>query len=123
LKKILFIHLTLFISLASAFYATGLIDKARLDTSDINTRNVPIFSYRERHVTDGGSIFYESFIYSAFESRRLEVIKDKNGISLTVQSGYQGYTWKWHHHRMLLIASILAVSFLIYARRCKTQNT
>ena len=68
---------------------------------------------------DGGSISYVSFIYSAFESRRREASKDEDGNELW-GPGYQGYSWKWNHVNTLWIAGLLAISFLLVARRLHT---
>ena len=122
MKKNISIHLALFALLIAAFYAAGLVDKARLDASNADTRKVPLFSHTECYFLDGGSIGYDSFVYSAFESRRLEDVKDEDGRVLGGWSGYQGYTWRWHHLNTLWIAALLALSFMIVARRLSTQK-
>lgn len=75
-------------------------------------RDLRSFFILQITIYDGGSIRYESFVYSALESRRREAAKDENGNDVW-RAGYQGFTWSWKHLNTLWIIVILATSFLI----------
>lgn len=103
----------------AVFYSVGLIDRARLGASGVEIRKAPLFIHTADYFYDGGSIRYDSFVYSAFESRRREVFKDEEGRERS-RPGYQGYYWRWKHLNSLWILALIGTSFLIVARRLNT---
>lgn len=96
--------------LVGAFFTLGWIDKVRLEKASVSHKPELIYSHEKIIVKDGGSVIWESFIYEASESRRMEVIKIN---SEHIIEGFQGVNWKWKFHNLLLILLIVTAS-LVY---------
>ena len=73
MKKILLIHIALWIITGALFYSLGSIDKKRLDRATITHKPSLLFAYDKLLVQDGGSIYWRSLMYSANEHRRMRV--------------------------------------------------
>jgi len=94
--------------LVSVFFMLGWIDKARLDQASLTNKPKLVFAHEKIIVKDGGSVIWESFIYSAGESRHMEVIQLND---MHIIDGFQGVNWKWEFHNLLWILLTVGVSF------------
>lgn len=108
------------------FYAAGLIDRARLVASSVETQKTPFFFHYAVHFYDGGSVRYESFAYSALESRKREIVEHEDGTAIW-GPGHQGFSWTWRHLNTLwilafLVFSFLSVVILLRARKTAERN-
>ncbi len=92
------------------FFALGSIDKNRLEKGTISHKPELFFSHDKALVSDGGSIYWESLIYSADENRRMRVWEE--GEDTKIADGFQGTSWTWKYHNLVWIYLIIGGSFL-----------
>ena len=113
MKKTLLIHIVLFLLSAAIFYAAGLIDKDRLESSDKHWPRTPYFAYAKSCWAEGDTIEYQSFAYHAFDTIPLKPVQDAwvGGVGTYYQVG--GVSWEWKHMNLLFVAGVFIVSFTV----------
>ncbi len=107
--RIIFIHAGLLIAALTVFFTLGAIDKARLEKASASHNPELLFNHARHLIEDGGSIYWESLIYSA-EERRAALVYEEKGIAKV--SSFQGVWWEWKYHNAIWICLIVGGSFM-----------
>ena len=110
MKKSLLIHITLAVIAGTLFFGLGTIDKNRYNKASISHKPVLLFSHEKAIAHDGGSIHWDSIIYSAHEARRMRVWEEDG--KQVIADGFQGKWWMWKYHNLVWISLILLASLL-----------
>ena len=110
MRRILTIHIILLLTAIGAFFTLGWIDKTRFDKASLSYEPELLFSYSKCLIRDGGSIYWDSLIYNAHESRRMRVWQE--GGETQVADGFQGTSWTWKYHNVVWISLIIGSSFI-----------
>ena len=119
MKKAIIIHFTLSIAIGVLFFGLGSIDKNRLEQASIDYKPNLLFAHDKAIAHDGGSVHWESLMYSAHEGRRLKVWEENGKTEVT--DGFQGSSWTWKYHNfvwllLMLLASLTSCLICICAK-------
>ena len=110
MKMILLIHVILCIATGAIFTSLGMIDKGRLNKASLSHKPELLFAFDKGLVRDGGSIYWDSLIYSAQEYRATRAWKEDG--ETKIADGFQGVSWTWKYHNLVWIWLIIGGSAL-----------
>ena len=105
------------------FFSLGTIDKSRVSKASLSFQPNLLFAHDKLLLSDGGSIYWESLIYSAHESRAMRVWEE-NG-ETKVADGFQGSQWTWKYHNLIWIWLIIggsAIGSIITFQRTRNAD-
>jgi hypothetical protein len=108
--RIFIIHSVLAIILTVAFFSLGFYDKSNLEKASLTHKPQLLFNHSKDIAKDGGSIYWDSRIYSASEQREMRVWEVDG--ETQVAAGFQGVLWTWKYHNLVWLLMILAGSLI-----------
>ncbi len=120
MKKILQIHVSLWVIIAWLFFGLGNIDKKRFEAASLSHKPSLLFSHDKLLVKDGGSIYWESLIYSAHEGRGMRAWEEDG--ETKIADGFQGIWWTWKYHNLVWLYLIIGGSFVGSSISCYRKN-
>lgn len=110
MKRIGIIHFFVLIITTSIFWGLGLIDKTRFDKASLTHKPELLFCYDKAVAKDGGSVYWDSLFYRAWEGRQMLVLEENGETNIT--NDFQGTTWTWKYHNFLWISCIVGASLI-----------
>ena len=99
----------------------GAIDKNRFDKASLSHHPELLFNHARNIVRDGGSIVWESLMYSAHEGRAMQVSSEDGEVK--IEDGFQGTRWTWKYYNLgwvwLVIGGSIVGSITSHLRKNK----
>lgn len=123
MRKNITIHLIVSFILIGVFFLLGWVDKSRFDKASVDHKPQLLFAHEKIIIQDGGSVIWSSFMYDAFESRRMEVtrISKDSKDEVKIHDGFQGTRWSWKPHNLLWVLLLVSLSFIYRHRKSREQ--
>jgi len=103
MKPIILLHCVLIIIATTLFVSLAVIDKHLLEKASLSHHPDLMFSHQKSIFEDGGSISWESLMYSAYENREMK---------MDGSDDFRGTRWTWKLHNLLWIWLVLGGSFI-----------
>ncbi len=110
MKLTILTHIILGAIVTGLFFGLGFIDMNRLGEATLKHKPSLLFAHSKAIAHDGGSIHWDSLIYSGHEGRRMRIWEEDG--KTVVADGFQGQNWTWKYHNLIWIYLVIAGSLM-----------